>query len=68
MHVAGDEVDALCRAPAATTAARGRARTPEETAAATTAAQIGVVDDSFHGGGDEVRHDLLLLDARTTAD
>ena len=44
------------------------ARTPEETAAATTAAQIGVVDDSFHGGGGEVRHDLLLLDARTAAD
>jgi len=55
-------------APAATTAARGRAQTPEETAAATTAAQIGVVDDSFHGGGDEVRHDLLLLDARMAAD
>jgi len=55
-------------APAATTAARGRARTPEEIAAATTAAQIGVVDDSFHGGGDEVRHDLLLLDARMAAD
>ena len=55
-------------APAATTAARCRARTPEETVAATTAAQIGVVDDSFHGGGDEVRHDLLLLDARMAAD
>ena len=68
MHAAGDEVDALCRAPAATTAARGRARTPEETATATTAAQIGVVDDGFHGGGDEVRHDLLLLDARMAAD
>ena len=36
--------------------------------AATTAAQIGVVDDSFHGGGGEVRHDLLLLDGRTAAD
>ena len=35
--------------------------------AATTAAQIGV-DDSFHGGSDEVRHDLMLLDARTAAD
>ena len=32
------------------------------------AAQIGVDDDSFHGGGGEVRHDLLLLDARTAAD
>ena len=41
---------------------------PEETAAATMAEQIGVVDDSFHGGGGEVRHDLLLLDARTAAD
>ena len=49
-------------------AARGRARTPEETAAATTAAQIGVVDDNFHGGGDEVCHNLLLLDARMAAD
>jgi hypothetical protein len=55
-------------APVATTTARGRARTPEETAAATTAAQIGVVEDSFHGGSDEVLHDLLLLDARTAAD
>jgi len=36
--------------------------------AATTVAQIGVVDDSFHGGGGEVRHDLLLLDGRTAAD
>ena len=68
MHAAGDEVDALCRAPAATTAARGRAQTPEETAAATTAVQIGVINDSFHGGGGEVRHVLLLLDARTAAD
>jgi len=41
---------------------------PEETAAATMAAQIGVVDDNFHGGGDEVCHDLLLLDARMAAD
>jgi len=36
--------------------------------AATTAAQIGVVNDSFHSGGDEVRHNLLLLDARVAAD
>ena len=68
MHAAGDEVDAPCRGPCCHHGSMGRARTPEETVAATTAAQIGVVDGSFHGGGGEVRHDLLLLDVRKAAD
>ena len=41
---------------------------PEETVAVTTSVQIGVINDSFHGGGGEVRHDLLLLEARMAAD